>query len=62
MRDVSAAEGCVMSDEQRRERVQRERVVVWSKTDKHGNETAFASVDMRAPEPRQQTSNPQEKP
>lgn len=31
-------------------KVQKDRVVVWSKTDKRGNETAFASIDMRAPE------------
>ncbi len=30
-------------------KVQKERVVTWSKTDKAGNETAFASIDMRAP-------------
>ncbi len=31
-------------------KVQKERVVTWSKTDRAGNETAFASIDMRAPE------------
>lgn len=32
-----------------KDRVQKKRVVVWEKADKAGNETAFATIDLRVP-------------
>jgi hypothetical protein len=34
-----------------KDKVQKKRVVTWETTDKRGNESAFATVDFRVPEP-----------
>lgn len=32
-----------------KDKIQKQRIVIWTKEDRRGNETAFASIDLRAP-------------
>ncbi len=32
-----------------KDKVQKKRIVIWTKEDRAGNEVAFASIDLRAP-------------
>jgi hypothetical protein len=32
-----------------KEKIQKKRIVIWTKEDRAGNEVAFASIDLRAP-------------
>lgn len=43
-----------------KEKIQKQRIIIWNKKDSTGNETAFALIDFRAPENKQPPENIQE--